>query len=84
VKSRRLSEILELQDTITLKKNGGLSNTVQEVLVEGYSETDLTMLSGRTRGNKIVNFMGDSSLIGSLAMVRITEAKKHSLEGVAS
>jgi len=82
VKSARLSEILEIQDAITLRRNWSLINTLQEILVDGFSETDRTMLSGRTRSNKIVNFRGDSSLIGTLTRVRIAEARKHSLFGV--
>lgn len=93
VKLRRLKEILALQDDITLEKNRLLEGTLQEVLVEGPSETDSALLTGRTKTNKIVNFslkgpqapsnqvMDENGLINRLIMVRILRARRHSLEG---
>jgi tRNA-2-methylthio-N6-dimethylallyladenosine synthase len=81
IKSERLSKVLDLQDSITYEKNKLLEGETVEVLVEGVSETDSDKLTGRTRSNKIVNFYGDSKSIGSLVMVRILEAKRHSLYG---
>jgi tRNA-2-methylthio-N6-dimethylallyladenosine synthase len=78
---RRLREILALQDDITLEKNRALEDSIWEVLVEGRSETDKTKLTGRTRTNKIVNFKGSESLTGQLVEVRITRARRHSLDG---
>ncbi|MCX7794750.1 MAG: tRNA (N6-isopentenyl adenosine(37)-C2)-methylthiotransferase MiaB [Thermodesulfovibrionales bacterium] len=76
IKSRRLSEILKLQDNITLKKNTGLIGTIQEVLIEGKAETGQTL--GRTRTNKIVILKEDLPS-GLIIKARITEAKIHSL-----
>jgi len=81
VKSRRLSEILKIQEDITYKKNKLLEGKTLEVLVEGVSETDSHKLTGRTRTNKIVNFIGDKSDIGESVFTRISEAKLHSLHG---
>ena len=81
VKSRRLSEILKIQEDITYKKNKLLEGKTLEVLVEGVSETDSNKLTGRTRTNKIVNFPGNKSDIGEFVMTRILEAKLHSLHG---
>lgn len=81
-KSERLAEILDIQDTITMKINSKLNGTVQEVLVEGPSETDKSMLTGRTRTHKIVNFKGDNSLEGNIINLQIKEVRKHSLSGV--
>lgn len=80
VKLERLREILALQDDITLRKNKPLEGTVQEVLVEGPSETDPARLCGRTRTNKIVNFSG-SAREGELVRVEIGVSKKHSFDG---
>jgi len=80
IKTERISEILEVQDSITLKLNKSLENSILEILVEGTSETDETMLTGRTRSNKIVNFKG-SSPAGSIVGVKIVRARKHSLDG---
>jgi tRNA-2-methylthio-N6-dimethylallyladenosine synthase len=80
VKQKRLKEILDVQDEITLKKNRALLGTEAEILVEGPSETG-GLLTGRTKTNKIVNFEGQGGLVGRLVRVRIIEAKRHSLLG---
>jgi len=82
IKSERLSGILSLQEEITYRKNKELEGTVQEVLIEGASETDELILSGRTRTNKIVTMPNSSEKIGSLITVRICKARHHSLSGV--
>lgn len=76
IKSERLSEILKLQDTITLRKNSGLVGTIQEVLIEGKDETGQT--TGRTRTNKIVLFNEDLPS-GLIIKAKITQARIHSL-----
>jgi len=81
VKSRRMGEILDVQDSITLKINKKLETSLQQVLVEGPSGTDRKMRSGRTRSNKIVNFKGQNSSVGQTVTVRIIRARKHSLDG---
>lgn len=82
VKSGRLNEILKIQDDITLGKNKSLVGTVQEILIEGESETDRDKLTGRTRSNKIVTFQKTEALNkGTFINVRISRARKHSLEG---
>jgi tRNA-2-methylthio-N6-dimethylallyladenosine synthase len=81
VKSDRLSQILKLQDEITEKKNRALEGTIQEILIEGESETDKEKLTGRTRTNKIVNIPKIGIDKGSLIFVEITKGRQHSLEG---
>ncbi|MBI4684179.1 MAG: tRNA (N6-isopentenyl adenosine(37)-C2)-methylthiotransferase MiaB [Nitrospirae bacterium] len=82
IKLERLSEILALQDKITLKKNKALEGTIQEVLSEGDIKADLPgKMTGRTRTNKITNFVCNNSNTGRLVNVKIIKAQKHSLEG---
>ena len=90
IKAQRLSQVLELQASITYNKNKALEGKAVEILVEGVSETDKHRLTGRTMTNKIVNFHWNtenkssnrsSSLIGRLIYVKILEAKQHSLYG---
>jgi len=81
MKSKRLSEILEVQDDITTKKNKSLEGTTQEILVEGESETDKEKLTGRTRTNKIVNIPKIDIVKGKLINVEIIRGRQHSLEG---
>ena len=80
VKEARLARVLSLQRDISLKKNSRFVGTVQEVLVEGHSKKG-GKLTGRTRGNKAVNFHGNDVLIGSLLSVRITSAGPNSFSG---
>ncbi len=78
IKSRRLSEILKLQDSITLKKNNALIGSIQEVLVEGKNEAGELM--ARTRTNKIV-ILDEELHAGTIINVNITRARIHSLTG---
>jgi len=84
IKSERLACILSLQEDITYKKNKELEGSVQEVLIEGPSESDIHMLSGRTRTNKIVTIQHSPEINGSFISVRIQKARHHSLNGVKS
>jgi tRNA-2-methylthio-N6-dimethylallyladenosine synthase len=53
---------------------------VQEVLVEGPSRTDASVLRGRTRTNKAVNFPGTAAA-GELVDVQITGSTSQTLAG---
>jgi tRNA-2-methylthio-N6-dimethylallyladenosine synthase len=87
LKLERLKEILKVQDDITGRKNKMLEGTIQQLLVEGDSETDKERLTGRTRTNKIVNISKidpetSSGEKGSLITVEIVRGRKHSLDGI--
>ncbi len=79
----RFGRLKELQDRISEEINHDLQDSLQEVLTEGPSRTDPDKLTGRTGTNKIVNFEGDSDVIGKLTDVRIKKVKTWSLEGEA-
>ena len=80
VKEARLAQVLDLQKEISRRKNAVNVGRIFEVLVDGHSKKG-GKLTGRTRGNKTVNFDGMESLIGKLVMVRITDAGESSLSG---
>jgi tRNA-2-methylthio-N6-dimethylallyladenosine synthase len=97
-KKQRLQEVFDLQTGITQKIHARMMGSVQEVLVEGYSkkqisetqvrEPVLTQWTGRTTGNKIVNFIvkNDACIdtrveIGKMIRVRIEKTFPHSLWG---
>lgn len=82
IKSVRLNEILKIQDEITINKNKLLEGTIQEILLEGESETDKEKLTGRTRTNKIVNIPKIDIKKGTLIKVEIKKGRRHSLEGI--
>jgi tRNA-2-methylthio-N6-dimethylallyladenosine synthase len=81
VKRERLRILQSLQAQHTLEKNKRCVGQEETVLVEGPSKNTRRELTGRTRGNRIVNFPGRPGLIGSTVSVRITEAFLHSLRG---
>lgn len=80
-KHERLQRLIEVQNKISARLNKKLVGTTQEVLVEGVSERDGTLLTARTRGNKIVTFQGGRELIGQLVPVKITAARTWTLVG---
>jgi tRNA-2-methylthio-N6-dimethylallyladenosine synthase len=55
--------------------------TTQRVLVDRPSRKDPDEISGRTENNRVVNFLGPKTLIGSFADVLVTDAYPNSLRG---
>ena len=51
------------------------------MLVEGPNPRNAAQLMGRTSGNRPTFFVGPSEAIGTVARVRITEARAFSLTG---
>jgi len=68
VKQKRFDRMVKRLNEITLEINQTYVGTVQDVLVEGPSKTNPAMLSGRTFGNKLVNFPPPLGCVASLAM----------------
>jgi tRNA-2-methylthio-N6-dimethylallyladenosine synthase len=60
VVTQRFQRLLELQNSCTFASNKSVMDTLQEVLVEGTSESNENMLTGRTPHNRLVNFPIDS------------------------
>ncbi len=78
----RFDRLLALQNSIGREINDGLIGQTVEVLCEGPSRTNENRLTGRTEGNKIVNFIGgDESGRGKMVRVHIDHAQTWSLEG---
>ncbi len=80
-KSDRLQRLQELQKGIQHRLNRNLVGSVVEVLAESHSRKDADRLSGRTSCNRVVNFPGDESHLGSFLQVAITDAGPNSLVG---
>ena len=55
--------------------------TVETVLVEGLSVKRKNEVFGRSDNNRVVNFKGTQSLIGSLVDVHIDEVRGNTLHG---
>ena len=81
VKGERFERLLALQNEVNLEKNRAFVGNILTVLVEGYSKTDKTRLTGRTESNRLVHFYGDESLVGKTVTVKIIEGDVHSLIG---
>jgi len=79
-KHDRLERLVEVVQRIATERNAERVGTVEEVLVEGSSRTDATLLRGRTRGNVTVNFTGDAAP-GELVDVEIAGATSTTLRG---
>lgn len=83
VKKERFNKLLAMQNEICLAKNEAYVGKVVEVLCEGSSKTDATVLTGRTTGNKIVLWpkIKENISIGDLIQVKITQAQTWLLKG---
>jgi tRNA-2-methylthio-N6-dimethylallyladenosine synthase len=80
VKRERLERLVERVQKIARERNSSRVGGVEEVLVEGVSRTDATLLRGRTRRNTTVNFEGCATP-GDLVDVRIESATSTTLRG---
>ena len=62
-------------------KNKQYVGTMQDVLIEGKSKTNETMLTGRTDSNKVVILEGTDDLIGKTVSLRISSEHMWYLKG---
>ena len=81
VKSRRLQEIIALQNELGHASNLRDVGREYEVLVEGESRRDAGQLSGRTSQNKVVVFDRGDHRAGDYVRVRITGCTPATLFG---
>jgi tRNA-2-methylthio-N6-dimethylallyladenosine synthase len=79
-KSRRLSAVIELQESISMARNQDEIGQLREVLVEGPARRGDGMLAGKTPQFKTAVFPG-AALPGDIIPVRIASATSHSLRG---
>lgn len=81
VKTRRLQEIIEQQNGISLERNRRHIGTVVDVLVEGPSKRDQSEWKGRTSGNHVVIFPKGDIDVGEYIKVKIDRATSATLFG---
>jgi tRNA-2-methylthio-N6-dimethylallyladenosine synthase len=81
VKHERIERLVDVVQRVARERNVERVGRVEEVLVEGPSRTDPTLLRGRTRRNTTVNFRG-SAQAGELVDVRVDGATSTTLRGV--
>ena len=81
IKHKRFDRLKALAEEQIKEKNESYVGTVQRILVEGYSKTNESVLTGRNGANVIINFKGDKSLIGKMCDVKIIGNHIWYLEG---
>ena len=81
VKQDRFQRLIDTMYDIFYKKNKECVGKTYEVLVEGISKNNSEILTGRTRGFKLVHFKGGKRNIGQLVNVKITGHNSFALEG---
>ena len=80
VKEKRLQELNELINKYSKEANDKYLGKIVPVLIEDFSEKDDSMIMGYTDTMKLVNVKGDSSLIGKIVNVKITDVKTWSMD----
>jgi tRNA-2-methylthio-N6-dimethylallyladenosine synthase len=84
VKMDRLQTLIELQKTISQKKNKESIGRTEEVLIDGKSKRDKSSWKGKGRSNKTVIIPkgeNDNKLLGEIVKVKITDADSFTLFG---
>jgi tRNA-2-methylthio-N6-dimethylallyladenosine synthase len=80
IKGERIERLVDAVQRVAAARNRERVGRIEEVLVEGPSRTDSSVLRGRTRRNTTVNFTG-SAAAGELVDVRIEDASSATLRG---
>ena len=80
-KHQRLNRLMELQNKISLEINQSLEGKIMEVMLEGPSQNNEAVWSGRTSSNKLVLWNHGEEKIGDLINVRITQPQTWVLKG---
>lgn len=81
VKTRRLNEIISLQNRLSAASKKKDVGSVYEVLIEGASRRSPEQLAGRTTQNKVVVFPGESKTKGEYVKVLIEKSTSATLIG---
>ncbi len=82
IKTKRLQEIIELQQQISFEKNQSLIGKEEIVLIEGLSKKSDKFLSGRTDSNKVVIIPFDEKVTeGNYVKVQIVRVTSATLFG---
>jgi tRNA-2-methylthio-N6-dimethylallyladenosine synthase len=80
VKRDRIERLVEVVQRVASERNTLRVGRSEQVLVEGVSRTEPSLLRGRTRRNTTVNFAGDAEP-GDLVEVRVERATSTTLAG---
>ena len=81
IKSERLSEMIALQNRLSIKSKNSDIGMVFDILIEGFSKRSAEYLSGRTSQNKVVVFPGGDFKKGEYVRVLIEKCTSATLIG---
>jgi tRNA-2-methylthio-N6-dimethylallyladenosine synthase len=82
VVAERFERLRVVVERSALAKHRERVGRVEEIVVEGPSKRDASVLTGRTTQNKLVHFRSDRPLrAGTLATTRVVDAGPHFLRG---
>lgn len=81
VKSERLTQMIELQNQLSLESNQKDIGQVFEVLVEGVSKKSEEELFGRSSQNKVIVFPRKDYKVGDFVQVKVTDCTQATLRG---
>jgi tRNA-2-methylthio-N6-dimethylallyladenosine synthase len=81
IKEDRNHDLLQLVNSWAKRRGDALVGKEVEILCEGPSKTNPDRLMGRSRGNKIVVFEGETRHVGQLFPVRILRSTGYTLYG---
>ncbi|MGN0797641.1 MAG: tRNA (N6-isopentenyl adenosine(37)-C2)-methylthiotransferase MiaB [Christensenellales bacterium] len=81
VAKERIMKLIEVQNDITAKLSKGYENKTFEVLCEDVNNKLDGYVMGRTDSGRLVNFEGDSSMVGKFVNVKVVKSKSAVLYG---
>jgi tRNA-2-methylthio-N6-dimethylallyladenosine synthase len=81
IKKKRLNEIIEKQQEISLARNKKDLNKVHKVLIEGFSKRSEDHLQGRNSANKVIVFPKANFKKGQYANVMVSDCTTATLIG---
>ena len=81
VKKRRLQEIIQRQQALSLERNKRDLGKTFEVLIEGYSKRSNEQLQGRNSANKVVIFPAGDLSKGQYVQVKVNDCTAATLLG---
>ena len=81
IKKERLCYLKETINSLSKNRSKTIIGEKIEILVEGISSKYNGMVVGRTKNNKIINISGNSTLIGEILNIKVTELDNKTLKG---
>lgn len=82
VKKRRLQELMDTENEISLRKNQAMVGKTYPIIVEGATKQDENNWYGRTSGNKMIIFpKRDGLAIGDMVEAKVEQAQTWILKG---